>query len=298
MGTLPVNQVQDYITASLSDGTRSAYQADLRKFISWGGVVPAVPELVARYLSALAGKNKAATLQRALVAVSKAHTAQALPDPTKSDLVKAVFKGIKNKHGVGQKQATPLLKEDLVAMVSAMGYRLKDRRDAALLLIGFAGAFRRSELAALNVDDVENAQEGIVIHIRRSKTDQQGEGRKVGIPYARGHCCPVKALRDWLEVAGISEGAIFRTVTKYGTVGGQLSDYGVNRVIKERAKAIGFDPDKFSGHSLRSGLATSAAQAGVSSFKIMAQTGHRSERMLNRYVRDGKIFIDNAAGIL
>ena len=169
----------------------------------------------------------------------------------------------------------------------------------ALLLIGFAGAFRRSELIAINCTDLSFVEQGLVIHIRRSKTDQTGEGRKVAIPYARGRHCPVLALKHWLSTAGISDGPIFRAITRHGHVQpSALSTEAVALIVKKRAQAIGLDPSQFSGHSLRAGLATSAAQAGVSAHKIQQQTGHKSIEMLSRYIRDANIFVDNAGSIL
>jgi len=165
------------------------------------------------------------------------------------------------------------------------------------LLSGFAGAFRRSELVALTLADVEYVKQGLVIHLRTSKTDQEGQGRKVAIPYARGAICPVLALQEWLEAAEINDGPVFRPVNRHGIVADvALNAQAVALVVKARAKAVGLDPQKFAGHSLRSGLVTSAAQHGVSSWKIRQQTGHASDAMLARYIRDANIFFDNAAG--
>lgn len=168
-----------------------------------------------------------------------------------------------------------------------------------MLLIGFAGGFRRSELVGLDVEDVEPVKQGIIITIRRSKTDQLGIGRKIGIPYGRGRHCPVVSLENWRERAGIDEGPIFRPVTRHGRVRPiRLSGEAVSLVIKECLGAAGINPAQFSGHSLRAGFVTSAAQAGVSSWKIREQTGHKSEAMLARYIRNGEMFLDNAAGAL
>ena len=159
--------------------------------------------------------------------------------------------------------------------------------------------FRRSELAAINCTDIESVRQGVVIHVRRSKTDQEGVGRKIGIPHGRTRWCPVTALNDWLERAGIEDGPVFRPVDRHGRVQGQrLSGEAVSLVIKERVAAVGLEPNEFSGHSLRAGLATSAAAAGVSSWKIRQQTGHASDAMLARYIRDGEMFVDNAAAQL
>ena len=147
--------------------------------------------------------------------------------------------------------------------------------------------------------DIEQEQQGMIVLLRFSKTDQDGRGRKVAIPHARGAACPVLALQHWLETSGITEGPIFRPVNRHGIIAGSaLTAQAVAQVVKERAKAIGLDPARYAGHSLRAGLATSAAQAGIAAHKIMAQTGHRSMDMLNRYIRDGELFLNNAGGIL
>jgi integrase len=151
----------------------------------------------------------------------------------------------------------------------------------------------------LNYDDVERVRQGLVVTLRRSKTDQEGAGRKVGIPFGRTRHCPVLALDGWLTVSGIEAGPIFRPVDRHRRIGAaRLSGEGVSLVVKESAAAAGIDPTGFSGHSLRAGFATSAVQAGVSILKIRSQTGHASDTMLSRYVRDGELFIDNAAGAL
>jgi integrase len=170
-------------------------------------------------------------------------------------------------------------------------------RDRALVLVGFAGAFRRSELVALRYEDVAFVKEGMTLMLRRSKTDQCGEGRKIAIPFARSNACPVKALTDWLNHARIDSGPLFRFVKKGGAIGAHpLSPQTVATLVKEYARKVGLDAANYSGHSLRAGLITSAAKAGVSSWKIREQTGHRSEAMLQRYIRDAEIFEGNAAG--
>jgi integrase len=166
-----------------------------------------------------------------------------------------------------------------------------------LILMGFAGAFRRSELVALQVRDVTFVEEGLIALVRRSKTDPFGEGRQVGLPYAHSSACPVEALRHWLTLSGIACGPLFRAVNKGGAIGAKaLSAQSVALLVKEYAAKAGLDPAGFSGHSLRAGLVTSAARAGVGSWKIRAQTGHRSDAMLQRYIRDAEMFEDNATG--
>ena len=209
------------------------------------------------------------------------------------------MRGVKRTRGIARREAKPLLREDLFRVLDAMGEGVKDARDRALLLIGFAGGFRRSEIVALDCDDVERVRQGLVVTLRRSKTDQEGAGRKVGIPFGRTRHCPVLALDRWLVVSGIEVGPVFRPVDRHGRVAAErLSGQAVSLIVKERVAAAGIDPTDFSGHSLRAGFATSAVQAGVSTLKIRAQTGHASDAMLGRYVRDGELFVDNAAGAL
>jgi integrase len=184
-------------------------------------------------------------------------------------------------------------------VLDAMGNGLKDIRDRALLLIGFAAALRRSELVALDVADVEHVRRGIVLHLKRSKTDQGGQGHNIAIPHGRSRWCPVACVDAWLSASGITVSAIFRPVDRHGLVrNARLSGEAVSIVVRERIAAAGFDPMGYSGHSLRAGLATSAAQAGVPAWRIKAQTRHASETMLAHYIRQGELFTDNAAGVL
>ena len=291
--------IADLVRESLAPNTRSAYLSDLAHFESWGGRIPAEPETVAAYLATHAESLSVATLSRRLAALAKVHRSHGMANPTSSELVKSVLRGLRRVKGTAQRQAKPLLKEVLILALNATGEGLRDLRDRALLLIGFAGGFRRSELVGLSYGDFERVRQGMILTLRRSKTDQTAEGRKIGIPLARGRWCPVGALEQWLARSGIDEGALFRPIDRHGRIGLKpLSAGAVCLIVKERAYAAGIDPSVYSGHSLRAGLATSAAQAGVPSWKIRQQTGHASDAMLARYIRDGELFVDNAAGAL
>lgn len=293
------SDVQRLVAASLSEGTKKGYQQDIAHFEAWGGSVPASAETIAAYLAGLASSYKTATIVRRVTGLSKAHDAMGAANPTKSELVRATMRGIKRTNGTATREAKPLLREDLFQILDCMGDSTKDMRDKALLLLGFAGAFRRSELVGLDVADIEHVRQGIVITLRRSKTDQTSAGRKIGIPFGRSKWCPVKQLADWLEHAGIETGPLFRGINRHGHVAEQrLSGEAVCVVVKQRTKVAGFDPVSYSGHSLRAGLATSAAMAGASAWKIRQQTGHASDAMLNRYIRDGEMFVGNAAGTI
>lgn len=297
-GGLPLD-VATYIRDSLAPNSRRAYLSDLREFERWGGSIPASAHTVASYVAAGADTLAVASLVRHIASISKAHEARGLPNPTRSELVRATMRGIKRSRGCAQREAKPLLRDDLLLVLDAMGNGLKDIRDRALLLIGFAGALRRSELVGLDVGDIEHVRQGIVLTLRKSKTDQDGRGRKIGIPHGRTRWCPVAAFDAWLTASGINEGAIFRPVDRHSRVHeSRLSGAGVALVVRERTAAAGFDPAPYSGHSLRAGLATSAAQAGVPTWRIKAQTRHASDAMLSRYIRDGEMFSENPAGAL
>ena len=293
------SQVAALVEASIADRTRRAYRTDLAHFADWGGRLPAEPAVVASFLAAHAQTLSVATLVRRIATISKAHEARGLPNPCRSEIVRATMRGVKRTRGVAQREAKPLLREDLFRVLDAMGEGVKDARDRALLLIGFAGGFRRSEIVGLDCDDVERVRQGLIVTLRRSKVDQEGAGRKVGIPFGRTRHCPNLALDRWLAVSVIEAGPVFRPVDRHGRVASQrLSGEAVSSIVKERIAAANIDPTGFSGHSLRAGFATSAVQAGVSTLKIRSQTGHASDAMLARYVRDGELFLDNAAGAL
>jgi integrase len=291
--------VATYVQDSLAENTRRAYLSDLAHFENWGGSLPSSDKMLALYFASHAETFSVATLVRRLTSISKAHEARGYASPVRSSLVRATLRGIKRRQGTAQHQAKPLLKEDLISILDAMGDTLRDIRDRALLLIGFAGAFRRSELVALDKDDIERVRQGIIINLRRSKTDQTSKGRQVAIPRGRSRWCPVSALDAWLERSGISDTAVFRSVNRYGVAGNfRLSAEAVSLIIKQRVAATGLDPAAYSGHSLRAGFVTSAAQAGVPTWKIRQQTGHASDTMLQRYIREGELFVNNAAGAL
>jgi site-specific recombinase XerD len=294
---------QDYARASKASATWRAYRTDLGDFAAWCNhhsveALPAVPETVAAYLSDLATRLKVSTVQRRISAISQAHQAAGYESPTTSAIVRLTMKGIRRTHGPSQRvrQAEPAVTATIRKFVHPLGDSLIDKRDRALLLIGFAGAFRRSELVALEVSDITETDDGLRIVLRQSKTDQEGEGMVKGLPYGSEEAtCPVRAWRTWIAASGISEGRAFRSVTRHSHVGESLSDKAIALVIKRRALAAGLDPAPFSGHSLRAGLATAAAQAGVSERAIMVQTGHKSLPVLRRYIREGSLFRENAA---
>lgn len=292
----------EYVAAAKAANTPRAYRSDWREFTTWAAhrslcPLPASPETLALYLTDLAGVAKTSTIARRLAAIAEAHRTAGAPSPTDNAAVKAVWAGIRRVHGTATDAATPLTVPLLRRVVEALPQDLAGQRDRALLLVGFAGALRRSELVALDVDDVEERHEGLVVRIRRSKTDQEGAGRLVGIPFGSNPLtCPVRALRAWGDAAEITAGPLFRPVTRSGNVGrGRLTAASANRVVQRAVLRAGLDPRPYSAHSLRAGLATSAAEAGVSERSIMAQTGHRSLAVARGYIRSGSLFRDNTA---
>jgi integrase len=280
-------KILEFLKAATAPNTRRAYQSDLIHFLAHGGTIPATAEQVARYLVDHASTYRLATLARRLAGIRTAHVVRGFPDPTKNELIRLILRGIGRRFGHPQRRAAALSIDDLSAIVGSLGQSTKDVRDAAILLIGFAGAFRRSELVTIDRDDVDIRRLQTVITLRRSKTDQRGQGRYVSIPRVKGPICPIAALEHWLKLAAISEGPVFRRVTRSGTIQPvRLSADAVAVILKSRVGTIGANPNRYSGHSLRAGFATKAARQGVPLWRIKAQTGHASDSMLERYIRE------------
>jgi integrase len=285
--------VRKYLDAALADNTLRAYRADLKHFIAWGGVIPATPEQLARYIAHHATTLASATLSRRLVAIARAHAAQGIASPTNSALVRATLQGVRRSRGRAVRQVAPLQKSQLLQMVRGL-QGLRGLRDTALLLIGFASALRRSELVSLNVEDVRFTDEGAIIRLRRSKTDQEGLGRDIAIPKVRGRHCPSRKLLAWIHKSGITTGPLFRQINRYDQLLPQrLTAQSVALIVKQRAELAGFDPRIFSGHSLRAGFVTNAANGGASASSIRGQTGHKSDAMMQRYIRNTELFANN-----
>jgi len=296
-------QARDYLADSHAANTRRAYRADWRAYTAWCAAhelepLPSAPATLTLYLAAQAGQLRTSTLGRRLVAIGQAHRAAGHVPPTEDAGVRAVWRGIRRRQGTAQVGKAAALTADVRAMVLALPDGTASAvRDRAMLLLGFAAALRRSELVALDVVDVQPTAEGLVLTIRRSKTDQEGSGEQVGVPHgSSAETCPVRALLAWLERAGIAEGPIFRSITRHGAVlPRRLSDRDVARIVKRAVERAGLDPTRYAGHSLRAGLATAAAIAGAEERDIMRQTRHKSVAVVRRYIRDGSLFRANAA---
>jgi site-specific recombinase XerD len=295
------DRASEFSRQSKATNTVRAYRADWSDFSDWCRVhgqctLPASPETVALYVADLSTTHKPATLTRRISAISQAHQIAELETPTASAKVRSVMAGIRRTKGTAQNAKTPVLVDDLKRMIAGLPDGILGTRDRALLLIGFTGGFRRSELVALDRADVEFNRDGLVVTIRRSKTDQEGEGRKIGIPYGSNPAtCPIRALQDWLEASEILGGPVFRPINRHARMADvRLSAAAVADIVKRYVASVGLAASDFSGHSLRSGLATSAAMSGASERAIMNQTGHKSLSTLRRYIRDGSLFRENA----
>ena len=296
-----------YAEASRSPATHRAYRAAWRAFSLWcsgrgARLLPASPHLTAAYAAHLAQLGRRpSTVEQALAAISVAHQAAGHLSPTRDTRVRAVLSGIRRAHGAGGPGSrgkaaleTPALREALAAIPEDTFRGLRDR---AMLLLGFAGGLRRSELASLDLEDLEMVPEGLQVRLRRSKTDQEGRGRLLGIPYGlHPETCPVRAIQAWTLAAGAAEGPLFRTVDRAGRIlPRRCSDRAVARAVQRAVRVSGGDPTRVGAHSLRSGFVTSAARAGAPTWAIQLQTGHRSLAQLHQYVRPATLFQENAA---
>jgi len=295
-------EARGYLAASRAPATTRSYQTGWAQFEQWCDAhaalaLPATPETVALYVADLASQAKPATIDARLAAISAAHKAGGWESPTKAEAVRLVRRGVRRTVGTAQRQVRPVSVLDLRKMIEGLDDGPAGSRDRALLLMGFAGALRRSELVGLDVQDVVESADGLTLRLRRSKTDQEGQGRTVGVPYGSNpSTCPVRAWRRWLEVAELADGPAFRSVNRYGQVGTErLTSQSVAAIVKRHAERAGIDPATVAGHSLRAGLATAAAAAGVPERVIASTTGHRGTAMLRRYIREGSLFRENAA---
>jgi site-specific recombinase XerD len=284
----------EYAKASKAENTQRAYRAAWREFETWAAEhgaqsLPASPETVAAYLSALAtGGAKFSTISVKRAAIGSAHRTAKLADPCRDELVRMVLGGIARKKRIRPTKKAPLTVDLVRQLVKVLDRStLPGQRDAALLLVGFAGAFRRSELVAVDVEDVRLTKHELKITLKHSKTDQKGEGMVKVIPALQDESvCPVRALREWLNAARLQSGPVFRRFNKWGSMGQRLTAQSVAHIVKHTAEAAGLDARQFSGHSLRSGFITSAAVANVQAMDIAAQTGHKSLDVLRGYIQD------------
>ncbi|MGK7871601.1 site-specific integrase [Falsiroseomonas sp. E2-1-a20] len=302
--TEAAERARGYARQARAQSTRRSYAIAWTDFCQWCDArgllaLPASPETVGLFLADRAQTHRPASLRLRLVAIGQAHRLQGHALDPRHPAVREVWAGIRRQHGTAPRQATAATSEVLRDALRELARRpgLRPLRDRALLLVGFAAALRRSELVALDDADLRPVPEGIVLTLRRSKTDPDGASTEIALPHGQhALTCPVRAVQAWLEAAGIASGAVFVSVTRGGrATATRLSDRDVARVVKAAFAAAGYDPASFAGHSLRAGFATSAARAGVPEHAIMQQTRHRSAATLRGYVRRGGLFRDNAA---
>lgn len=272
-----VEAVAEYAGAARASNTMRAYRSDWTQFETWCRAhqlcpLPAMAATVALYVAHLAQDGRAwATVRRSVVSINEAHGAAGVPSATSDEAVRTVLQGIRKTLGVAQNKKAPMRKADIAA-----GLASATVRDQAILLFGFAGGFRRSELAALNVEDLERVSAGIVVTLRRSKTNQEGASEKKFIAYGVGDLCPVRAVDAWLN--GRTTGVMFGVCTKT-----------IARILKRAAKRAGLDESRYSGHSLRRGLITEAHLAGVNDADTMRHVGIKSEEIFRGYVDDADL---------
>ena len=295
------HHVKEFLYNSVSESTRKFYRIDFNIFRAWcesvnAEFMPATHSTVCGFLSVQAMSGiRPSTLVRRLASIKMAHESFNFDNPTKHPTVKAVLKGIKRTYGIDRDKKAPVTVERLKSMIDFCPDTLTGLRDKALLLLGFAGAFRRSELVSLTLKDIERTPEGIKVTIRKSKGDQEGKGQTIAIPNGTRFRV-VDTLYNWFNQSCITDGHLFRAINKGGKVNlFPLSTRTVARIVKQYAGKAGLNVDNFSGHSLRSGFITSGANAGADIFKLMEVSRHKNPETVIGYVRESKLF-ENHAG--
>lgn len=291
------------LSVTKANHTIDAYESDWNDFCDWCRYhhqtsYPAKPETIVNYINDLADYAKASTIRRRISAISENYNASGdhVENPCRAWIVKEALIGLTRLKGTVQKGKTPIYWEEIEEMIHRMDLSsLQALRDRAVLLLGFMGAFRRSELAGLDVEDIRKYPQGIVVTIRHSKTDQTSAGQQIGIPYlSHSSMDCIHALQEWLTAAGITTGPLFRSFLKNGKVSSRrLSDKSINLIVKKYAASIGLNPEMYGAHSLRHGFATYAALQGVEERLIMKQTRHRSVEMVRRYINEADLFTNN-----
>jgi len=294
------------LKSSKANNTVRAYKSDFKDFALFCAKnafknLPTEPKVVSLYLTYLSTKEaKMSTLKRRLVSIGVIHKLKGHYLDTKHPSIIENIMGIKRRKGSIQKGKKPILINNLKNIINVIDQQkneeIKKLRDRSIILIGFSGGFRRNEIVSLDYDDLDFVPEGLKINLRRSKTDQFGEGFTKALPYFdNSQYCPVVSLKKWISISKITSGALFRRFTKGSKLSkNRLTDQTVALLIKEYLQLTGIDSKNYSGHSLRSGFATSAAESGVEERSIMAMTGHKSTEMVRRYIKETNLFKNNA----
>ena len=293
------------LKSSKANNTLRAYRSDFRDFGAFCAKhglmsLPSEPKIVSLYLTHLSKNSKISTLRRRLVSISMVHKLQGHYLDTKHPIIVENLMGIRRVKGSIQKGKKPILLKHLKTIIEVIHNQniedIKKFRDKSIILVGFGGGFRRTEIISINHEDLEFVTEGLKITIKKSKTDQFGEGMIKGLPYFTNEFyCPISNLKKWLEISKIKSGPIFRRFSKGSSLTDKrLTDQSVALLIKKYLNLAGIDNENFAGHSLRSGFATVAAEAGADERSIMAMTGHKSTQMVRRYIKEANIFKNNA----
>lgn len=298
-----VEDTTDLIEEADAPSTVRAHKGDWTHFTDWCeryGLcpLPAAPETVALYIGAHSRRHKPATIKRRLSTISVKHKEAEMDPPVQHEGVRRAWRGLLRKYGAATTRKQAARTDDLRRMVESLNFNtLTGLRDRAILVVGFACAFRRSEVVGFDIHHVEERPDGLAIRLPWSKTNSQGDLEEVGTPWGEDRLtCPVRAWRDWIAASGLDEGPPFRPVTKHGTLrSSRLSGRAVAEIVKRTAKAAGYDPALFAGHSLRAGLITSAAEADVPERDIMRQSRHKSVPVMRQYIRSAHLFKNNAA---
>lgn len=292
--------VRKYVSAGTSDNTRKTYRSAIRQFEKWGGRLPCDSDMLIRYALDKVEHINPRTLDLHITALSQWHKQQGITDPTQNVTLKKTLEGIRRVHVQPIAKAKPLQLNDVIRLLNhleALPHSLKKYRDTALILTAFMGAFRRSELVVITVTDLQWEDDGLIINMPTSKTDQEGKGSLRALPYSPTNACAASAIRQWIDTSGITEGPVFRSINRWDQVGDNgLYPGSVNTILKDRTAEAGLpNASAFSSHSFRRGHATSAARAGVDFRLIKKQGGWRSDSTVHRYIEDGNALTDNSS---
>lgn len=307
ISTVEAQRIQGYARAAKADSTKRAYVSDMKRFAEWCAnhelvAMPAAPETVIRFIVEMAESRKVTTLERYPASINTSHRARGFARPARLGEypLKDVWDGIVRTKGRKKEKKEPLLIEDIRHIASCMPDDIKGARDKAIILWGFATASRRSELCAADVAHVGFTIEGAGFFVPKSKRDQERRGLTKGVLFGENPLtCPVKALKRWIDLAGITAGPLFRRIDKHGNaLAKRLGGGSVNQIVKDACLRAGLNPDPYGAHSLRAGFCTQAARSGIPEYILMRHTGHKSVATVREYIIAGELFTESPTGSL
>lgn len=294
-----IERARERRKSARSFNTRKSYESDWKQFVAWCEKnrvpsLPSNPAVVILYIDDMAEeKKKVTTIKRHITSISQMHQEKGFEPPTKHNDVRLHIQAIENELGTRPTQKQAATATIIKKFCDHLPDTLKGLRDRAILQVGFAGALRRSEISAINLEDIEFHDEGFTLFILKSKSDQSREGSLIGIKYGIHPYCPVRTLQQWIQQSGIRSGSLFRRMDKAGRILERISDKSIERIVKASAKRAGFNPDEFAGHSLRRGFITTAKRNGMDEFDIMQHTRHKSLTTMRRYIDKSDVFKNN-----